>query len=71
MRIELGAYAQVFEDNDPSNTSKARSLGAIALSPTGNAAGDYYFLSLASGKLITRHQWTELPITETAIARIA
>jgi len=70
MRLEFGSYVQVFEDNDPSNTPKARSMGAIALNPTGNAQGDYYFLSLATGAKISRHQWTELPITDTAIARV-
>ncbi|KAI2512761.1 Reverse transcriptase (RNA-dependent DNA polymerase) [Fragilaria crotonensis] len=69
MRIEFGAYAQVFEDNSPSNTLRARSLGAIALTPTGNAQGDYFFLSLATGNRLSRHQWTELPMTDTAIAR--
>ena len=43
MRIEFGAYVQVFEDNAPSNTLRARSLGAIALAPTGNAQGDCFF----------------------------
>jgi hypothetical protein len=43
MRLEFGTYVQVFEDNSPSNTPKARSLGAIALNPTGNAQGDYFF----------------------------
>jgi hypothetical protein len=61
MRLEFGAYAQVFEDNDPSNTIRARSLGAIALNPTGNAQGDYFFMSLATGAKISRHQWTALP----------
>jgi len=70
MRLEFGSYVQVFEDNEPSNTPKARSLGAIALNPTGNAQGDYFFLSLATGAKISRHQWTELPITDTAIARV-
>ena len=42
--LEFGAYIQVFEHNEPSNTPRARSLGAIALCPTGNAQGDYYFL---------------------------
>jgi len=37
LRIEFGTYAQVYEDNNPTNTQKARSLGAIALTPTGNA----------------------------------
>ena len=70
MRLEFGTYVQVFEDKQPTNTSRARSLGAIALNPTGNAQGDYYFLSLASGAKISRHQWTELPMTDTAIARV-
>ena len=69
MRIEFGAYAQVFEGNSPSNTLRARSLGALALTPTGNAQGDYFFLSLATGSRLSRHQWTELPMTDTAIAR--
>ena len=43
MRVELGQYVQVFEPSDPTNTPKARSLGSIALTSTGNANGDYYF----------------------------
>jgi hypothetical protein len=70
MRLEIGSYVQVFEDNDPSNTPRARSLGAIALTPTGNHQGDYHFMSLATGARLSRHQWTELPITDTAIARV-
>jgi hypothetical protein len=31
LRLEFGTYVQVFEDNDPTNTPRARSLGAIAL----------------------------------------
>jgi hypothetical protein len=50
MRIEFGTYVQLFEDNTPSNTLKSRSVGAIALSPTGNAQGDHFFMSLATGK---------------------
>jgi hypothetical protein len=44
MRL-FGAYIQIFEDNNPTNTPCARSLGAIALNPTDNAQGDYYFMS--------------------------
>jgi hypothetical protein len=70
MRIKFGAYAQVFEDNDPTNTIKSRLVGAIALTATGKESGDYYFMSLATGARISRHNWTELPITDTAIARV-
>jgi hypothetical protein len=70
LRVEFGSYVQVFEDNDPTNTPRARSLGAIALTPTGNAQGDYHFLSLATGARLSRHHWIAVPITDTAIARV-
>ena len=60
----------MFEDHDPTNTLRARTLGAIALTPTGNAQGDYFFLSLATGHKISRHNWTAIPMTDTAIARV-
>ena len=70
MRIEFGSYAQVFEDNLPSNTLRARSLGAIALTPADNAQGDYFSSPMATGNRISRHAWTELPLPDTAIARV-
>jgi hypothetical protein len=70
LRIQFGSYAQVFEANNPTNTPKARSVGAIALTPTGNANGNYYFLSLASGTCLSRHQWDVLPMNDTVIARV-
>jgi len=36
LKIEFGSYALVFEDNSPTNTTKSRSTGAIALNRTGN-----------------------------------
>ena len=53
MQLDFGACVQVFEDHDPTNTPRARSMGAIALDPTGNAQGDYNFLSLATGARIS------------------
>jgi hypothetical protein len=53
MKIEFGAYAQVYEANNPTNTMKARTTGAIALAPTGNAQGGYYFMSLVTGKKLS------------------
>ncbi|MGL4398915.1 MAG: hypothetical protein ACRCXD_03525, partial [Luteolibacter sp.] len=70
MRLEFGSYAQIFDDATPTNTIRSRCLGAIALHATGNAAGDYYFLSLASGRRVSRHQWTLLPLTDAAIGRV-
>jgi len=70
MRIEFGSYAQVFDNHSPTNTPYARTLGAIALDPTGNAQGAYHFMSLDTGALISRHRWAELPIPDTSIARV-
>ncbi|KAI2490729.1 Reverse transcriptase (RNA-dependent DNA polymerase) [Fragilaria crotonensis] len=70
LRLEFGTYVQLFQDHSPSNTIAARTLGAIALTPTGNAHGDYHFLLLASGCRVSRHRWTALPMTDIAIARV-
>jgi hypothetical protein len=70
LKIEFGAYTQVFEDNDPTNITKARTTGAIALTPTGNAQGGYFFLSLTTGRKISRQQWDELPMPDGIIATV-
>ena len=70
MRIEFGHYAQIFEERRRTNTTAPRTIGAIALNPTGNTQGSYYFLSLDTGARVTRQQWTELPITQAVIDRV-
>ena len=70
MRIKFGHYAQIFEERRRTNTTAPRTIGAIALNPTGNTQGSYYFLSLDTGARVTRQQWTELPITQAVIDRV-
>ena len=60
----------MFEDNNPSNTNKSRSTGALALMPVGQDQDDYYFMSLITGKRLTRKQWDILPIPQGAINRV-
>jgi hypothetical protein len=67
-RLEFGAYAQVHEEHD--NTMQARTTGAIALRPTGNAQGGYYFYSLSTGRRLNRNHWTELPMPQDVIDRV-
>ena len=67
MKVDFGAYVQVFEDNDPTNSTKSRRTGAIALNPTGNAQGDYHFMSLKTGRRLARRQWTVIPATVDVI----
>jgi len=69
LKIEFGSYAQVFDAPNPSNTPRSRTHGTIALGATGNAGGAFYFLSLASGEVISRHQWTDCPIHSEVIKR--
>ncbi len=47
-----------------------RTTGAIALRPTGNVQGGYYFLSLTTGKRLSRFAWTALPMPDDAINRV-
>jgi hypothetical protein len=73
LRVEFGSHVQVFEDNEPrpgTNSTATRTTGAIALNPTGDAQGDYYFMSLTTGARLSRHQWTELPITADVIKAV-
>ena len=47
--LEFGTYVHIYEDNDPTNTTKARTTPAIALNSTGNEAGAYVVMSLVTG----------------------
>ena len=70
MKIEFGAYAQVFEDNKRTNTPRAQTTGAITLTPTGNAQGGYFFLSLATGRKLSRQQWDPLPMPDGVVETV-
>ena len=42
----------------------------IALRPTGNAQGRFYFYSLASSCMINWDQWTKLPMPKDVIDKV-
>ena len=67
-QLEYGTYAQVHEEHD--NSMNTRTTGAIAMRPTGNAQGGYWFYSLATGHLLNRNHWTVLPMPADVIARV-
>ncbi len=60
-QLPFGAYTQVHDDLNITNTMDPRTAGAINLGPTGNVQGAHRFLSLTTGDLIIRWKWTELP----------
>jgi hypothetical protein len=69
-QIPFGAYAEVHEDRDKTNTMEERTQPAICLGPTANFQGSYKFLSLRTGKRITRKQFKELPMPDSIITRV-
>jgi hypothetical protein len=69
-RIEFGAYAQVHEENTPTNSMTPRTIGAICLGPTGNAQGGYRFMSLLTGKLLYRRSFSVVPVTDLVIDHV-
>jgi hypothetical protein len=66
--LQFGSYVQTHEEHD--NTMLSRTTGAIALRPTGNIQGGYYFMSLTTGRRISRYNWTVLPMPQDVINRV-
>jgi len=66
--LEFGEYVHTHEEHD--NSMSPRTIGAIALRPSGNEQGGYLFLSLSTGRVINRNKWTQLPIPEHVIQQV-
>ena len=67
-QIEFGEYVQTHDSH--TNDMSPRTTGAIALRPTGNANGGYYFYSLLTGRRLHRTRWTPLPMPADVIDRV-
>ncbi len=70
LQLQIGTYCQVHEEDTPRNSQLPRTKGAICLGPSGNVQGGYKFMSLNSGKKITRRSWDEIPMPDTVIDRV-
>ena len=68
--LEFGSYIQLLDRSV--NTIRSRTIGAIALNPTGDENGTYRFMFLKTGQVMTKGPgcWTEVPVTNIAIARV-
>jgi hypothetical protein len=66
-KVPFGAYCEVHVDPDITNTMEPRTKWGICLGPTGNMQGSYKFLSLSTGKKVTRRKFTEMPMTDSVI----
>ena len=68
--LEFGSYVQLLDRSV--NMIRSRTISAIALNPTGDENRTYCFMSLKTGQVLTKgpSSWTEVPITDIAIARV-
>ena len=67
-RYEFGEYVQTHEEHD--NSLLSRTVGAIALRPTGTQQGGYFFMSLHTGRIINCLHATKLPMPSEVIIRV-
>jgi hypothetical protein len=63
--LEYGEYVQTHEEHNNSMTS--RTVGAIALRPSGNYQGSYIFLNLNTGRTMIRSNWTCIPMLSNVV----
>jgi hypothetical protein len=69
-QIPFGAYAEVHEDRNITNTLEERTQPEICLGPTANFQGSYKFLYIRTVKRITRKQFKDLPMPDSIIKRV-
>ena len=66
--LPFASFCHIGFHTEPRNdTETARTVDAIALRPTGNAQGGYFFMRLDTWKRVSRHTWTELPMSDETI----
>jgi len=64
--LSFGQYVQVHA-REMNNSMSPRTEGAIALMSAGNLQGSYRFYNLRTGQVVTRANWTVLPISGEVI----
>ena len=67
-KYEFGQYVRVYDQHD--NTTYRRTTVALALRPTRNAQGNFYFFSLTTGRVLNRVHATPLPMPDDVIKRV-
>jgi hypothetical protein len=68
-KLPFGAYVQVHDDAQTTNTMEPRTTGGICLGPSNMQSG-YRFFNLITGDVIIRQKWTELPVPSEVILRL-
>jgi hypothetical protein len=72
LALPFGAYCQVHEQDEigRSDINNERTLGAICIGPSDNQQSGYRFMSLQTGRKVTRTSWTELPMPRQVVERV-
>ena len=65
-KMSPGSYCLVHEEHLPRNYMKERATGAITIGPTSTLQGACPFMLLKSGHIITRREWTVMPVPPEA-----
>ena len=70
LRFKYGHCCQVHENETHRNIHKDRTQGYIFIEPCSNLQGGYRFMSLTTGKKITRYIWYDIPIPDKVINQV-
>ena len=70
-KLHFGAYTQVHEDRNVTNTLEERTQGAICIGPTGNIQGNYNLFLPLSGNKTTHGQFIDFPIPTIVMKQVA
>ena len=66
--LQFSSYVETNKEHD--NSMQSQTTGAIALCPTGNHQGGYFFMSLTTGHWLICNHWTELPLPQDVIDHV-
>lgn len=69
-KILFGEYAQIYNEEEITNTMKPRTSGAIAMGLADNRQGLQYFLSLDTWRVVTRRSFIKLPMPTEVVRAI-
>ncbi len=69
-RVKFGAYVEVHEDPDTSNTLHNHTTECIALGPTGNLQGSIACFDLGTRRVLKRRTITPLPMPDHVIKKV-
>ena len=68
-KLKFGDYVHTAYGKT-TNDQTTRTVGAIALYPSGNTSGGWFFMSVLSGKVLHRYSWTKMTITQDVLQRL-